>query len=95
VAQESDDFGFDLLVWLAVAPGDERPLLLELKSVGDRSFYASAPEWSRAEEQGSLYAFVCVHRPAGEADLDLLIDPARMLAEARLRQEADTWNVRY
>lgn len=95
VAQESDDFGFDLLGWLAVAPGDERPLLLEVKSVGDRSFYASAPEWSRAEEQGSLYAFVCVHRPAGEADLDLLIDPARMLAEARLRQEADTWKVRY
>jgi hypothetical protein len=95
VAQESDDFGFDILGWVAVADGDERPLLLEVKSVGGRSFLASAGEWRTADEQRELFAFLCVHRPAGESPIDLLIDPAHPADGREVVKETDTWKVRY
>jgi hypothetical protein len=89
VAEESDDFGFDILGWVAVAENDERPLLLEVKSVDGRSFLASAGEWSRAEEQRELFAFMCVQRPAGAGAIDLLIDPAHPEEGRQVVREAD------
>jgi hypothetical protein len=95
VAEESDDFGFDVLGWIAVDEGDERPLLLEVKSVDGRAFLASTGEWSRAEEQRELFAFACVRRPAGEGGIDLLIDPAQPEEGRQIVKETDTWRVRY
>jgi len=95
VAEESDDFGFDILGWVAVEENDERPLLLEVKSVDGRSFLASPGEWSRAEEQRDLFAFTCVQRPAGEGAIDLLIDPAHPEEGRQVVKETDTWRVRY
>lgn len=44
VAQESDDFGFDLLGYLSPYAGsDPRPLLLEVKNSANRQFIASMP----------------------------------------------------
>ena len=95
VAEESDDFGFDILGWIVVAEGDERPLLLEVKSVDGRSFLASSGEWSRAEEQRELFAFTCVQRPAGDRPIDLVIDPAHLEEGREVVRETDTWRVRY
>ena len=96
VALESDDFGFDILGWVELAPGDQRPMLLEVKSSSTRGFLASTGEWSRAEEQGARYAFVCVHRrDPGSPDMDLLLDPAQLLGQERLRREGDTWAINY
>jgi hypothetical protein len=96
VALESDDFGFDILGWVELAPGDQRPMLLEVKSSSARGFLVSTGEWSRAEEQGARYAFVCVHRrDLGPPDMDLLPDPAQLLAQEKLGRVGDTWAVSY
>ena len=96
VALESDGFGFDILGWVELALGDQRPMLLEVKSSPICGFLASTGEWSCAEEQGARYAFVCVHRrDPGPPDMDLLLDPAQLFAQERLRREGDTWAVRY
>jgi hypothetical protein len=96
VAIESDDFGFDILGWVELAPGDQRPMLFEVKSSATRGFLVSTGEWSRAEKQGARYAFVCVHRrDLGPPDMDLLLDPAQLLSQEQLGRAGDTWAVSY
>jgi len=96
VALASDDFGFDILGWVELAPGDQRPMLLEVKSSANRGFFASKGEWSRAEEEGARYAFVCVHRRDPDPpDMDLLLDPADLLEQKKLGRSGDTWAVSY
>lgn len=98
VAEESDDFGFDLLGWVAPYPDVEpRAMLLEVKNAKERQFNVSTGEWRRAEEQGDRYAFLIVLRaPSGPPQgLELLPDPARLRADERLSRSEDGWIVGY
>ena len=98
VAQESDDFGFDLLGFLSPYAGsDPRPLLLEVKNSANRRFIASTAEWRRAEEQGERYAFfVVVREPGGEAaSLELIPDPSELLRLGQIARNEDSWAVAY
>jgi hypothetical protein len=99
VAQESDDFGFDVLGYLApyqnAAP---RPLLLEVKNSANRRFIASIAEWRRAEEQGDRYAFfVVVRQPKSDvpASLELIPDPGELLRLGQISRDEDSWAVAY
>ena len=99
VSQHSDDFGFDLVGWLAPAPGvAPRAMCLEVKSSGGKVFYLSRHEWSRAEQMGESYAVLVVRRsrrggvPSG---MDLLVDPCVLVGEGQLHQEVDGYQIRY
>ena len=85
-------------------PPETSAAFLEVKSVQARAFFVSASERARAEEQRELFAFACVHRPLGEGDVDLLVDPhghsveageTRLRAEWHIEKETDTRPVRY
>ena len=99
VAQESDDFGFDLLGYLSPFAGsDPKPLLLEVKNSANRRFISSTAEWRRAEEQGERYAFfVVVRQPGGEApaSLELIPDPGELLRRGQIARNEDSWAVAY
>lgn len=99
VAQESDDFGFDVLGYLVPYVGaSPRPLLLEVKNAGGHRFIVSTAEWGRAEQQGSRYAFLVVIRdPKGDgaASIELIPDPSALLIRQQIRREADSWAVDY
>lgn len=99
VAQESDDFGFDILGYLPAYAGTEpRALLLEVKNSANRRFIASTAEWARAEEQGDRYAFlVAVREPKGDgaASLELIPDPGELLRTGQISRNEDSWAVAY
>ena len=99
VAQASDDFGFDVLGFLAPFVGaDPCPLLLEVKNAADRSFIASVPEWRRAEEQGDRYAFFVVLREPGTdlaAALELIPEPRRALQDRPDPAREESWQIAY
>ena len=83
VAQESDDFGFDVLGHLSPYPDAPRqPLLLEVKNASDRSFPASTAEWRRAEQQGGRYAFLVYLRGAVPR-AELIPHPAALLSDGQ------------
>lgn len=99
VAQASDDFGFDLLGFLAPYVGElSRPLLLEVKSSADRQFIVSVPEWRRAEEQGDRYAFLVVVRGTrndAAVTLELVPDPSELLRHEQIARDEESWLVAY
>jgi hypothetical protein len=99
VAQASDDFGFDLLGFLAPYVGaPPRPLLLEVKSSADRRFIVSVPEWRRAEDQGDRYAFLVVVRDAqndAATTLELVPDPSELLRLGQIARDVESWSVAY
>lgn len=99
VAQESDDFGFDLLGYLSPFAGSApKPLLLEVKNSANRRFIASTAEWRRAEEQGDRYAFFIVVRESGgdgAASLELIPDPGELLRLGQIARNEDSWAVAY
>jgi hypothetical protein len=99
VAQASDDFGFDLLGFLAPYIGaPPRPLLLEVKSSADRRFIVSVPEWRRAEEQGDRYSFLVVVREAksdAATTLELVPDPGELLRLGQIARDEESWLVAY
>jgi hypothetical protein len=99
VAQASDDFGFDVLGFLAPFVGaDPCPLLLEVKNAADRSFIASVPEWRRAEEQGDRYAFFVVLREPGTdlaAALELIPNPAELFRTGQIQRDEESWQIAY
>lgn len=99
VAQASDDFGFDLLGFLAPYVGAaERPLLLEVKSSADRRFIVSVPEWRRAEEQGDRYSFLVVVREAkndAATTLELVPDPSELLRLGQIARDEESWAIAY
>ena len=99
VAQVSDDFGFDLLGYLAPFTGTEpRPLFLEVKNSANRSFIASAAEWRRAEQQGDGYSFLVVLRdPKSESPLalELVPDPSELFKRGQISLEEESWGVGY
>jgi Domain of unknown function (DUF3883) len=98
VAQKSDDFGFDLIGFLAPYTGAEPcPLLLEVKNSADRSFLVSTGEWRRAEEQRERYAFLVVVRSTGNAPevMELVPNPADRVELKELSRREETWRVSY
>lgn len=99
VAQESDDFGFDILGYLPAYAGTEpRALLLEVKNSANRRFIASTAEWARAEEQGDRYAFlVVVREPKGDGavSIELIPDPGELLRAGQISRNEDSWAVAY
>jgi hypothetical protein len=99
VAQVSDDFGFDLLGYLAPFTGTEpRPLFLEVKNSANRRFIASAAEWRRAEQQGDRYSFLVVVRdPKSESPLalELVPDPSELFRRGQISLEEDSWWIGY
>jgi hypothetical protein len=99
VAQESDDFGFDLLGYLPpYADSEPRALLLEVKNSANRRFIASTAEWARAEEQGERYAFLIVVREAkgdGADSLEIVPDPGELLRLGQISRDEDSWSVAY
>jgi hypothetical protein len=99
VAQVSDDFGFDVLGFVApYADAKSRPMLLEVKNSADRSFHVSTGEWDLAQERPDDYAFCIVVRSStGQPPLgiEIIPDPSRQLAEGRLARREDGWEVSY
>ena len=98
VGDKSDDFGFDLLGFLApYAAGPPSRLLLEVKNSADRSFIVTAPEWRRAEEQGERYAFLVVLRSEADAPaaMELIPNPAERLELRQLSRREESWRVSY
>jgi hypothetical protein len=99
VAQVSDDFGFDLLGYLAPFSGTApRPLFLEVKNSASRRFIASAPEWRRAEQQRDRYSFLVVLRdPKSENPLalELVPDPSELFRRGQISLEEESWSVGY
>ena len=99
VALASDDFGFDVLGFVAPYVGVEpRPMLLEVKNSADRSFHVSTAEWDLAEVRPDDYAFCIVLRSSpGQPPLgmEVIPDPKRQLAEGRLARREDGWVVNY
>ena len=99
VAGHSDAFGFDMLGWIAHRGHDEHEaMLVEVKSSVDGTFHLSPNEWRCAEEFDSDYCVLVVRRTATGTvprRLDLLVDPARLVAEARLSRTADGYLLGY
>ena len=91
----SDDFGFDVLGYLAPFVGeDAQPILLEVKNATKRAFIASTAEWRRAQEQGNRYAFLVMIRDS-PPKLELIPNPSELLDEGQIRREADSWAISY
>jgi hypothetical protein len=98
VGDKSDDFGFDILGFLApYAGGSPARLLLEVKNSADRSFIVSAAEWRRAEEQGERYAFLIVLRSEGDAPaaMELIPNPPQRVELHQLSRREESWRVSY
>jgi hypothetical protein len=95
VAQESDDFGFDVLGYLPPLEGiDPKALLLEVKSAGTRSFPVSTAEWRRADQQGDNYAFL-VYLREPKPSLELVPNPRELLRKREISRDPDSWAVSY
>ncbi|MDQ6880228.1 MAG: hypothetical protein M3082_21495 [Candidatus Dormibacteraeota bacterium] len=103
VALYSDDFGFDLLGWLAPAVGAEpTAMCLEAKSSADGSFHFSAGEWAQASQLrddglGHQYAILVVRRGSGPVPerLDLLVDPVTQCDHGLLFKRDDGYVITY
>jgi hypothetical protein len=105
VARRSDQFGFDVLGWLALDPGDTTPtpVFLEVKSSsttehGRRTFKASANEWDLANDPraASYFAFCLVGRTSdGIPVIELLSRPSSIAQPDCLRVNPDTWGISY
>ena len=99
VADQSDAFGFDMLGWIAAADtGEVRAVLMEVKSSADGTFHLSPNEWERAEQFEDRYSVLVVRRaPSGGVPqrLDLLDDPAALVAQGRLARTPDGWIIGY
>ena len=98
----SDDFGCDVLALLDPSGGEEpRPLLLEVKSVGDgqdRRFYFSRREHDVAKDVRGDYAIAAVIRPKeGDepAGIELLVDPVGLQTAGTVSFITDTWLAAY
>jgi hypothetical protein len=103
VARYSDDFGFDLLGWLAPAVGAEpTAMCLEAKSSADGTFHLSAGEWAQASQLrddglGHQYAILVVRRGSGPVPerLDLLVDPVTQCDQGLLSRRDDGYVIAY
>jgi hypothetical protein len=104
VSRHSDEFGFDLVGWLALAPEAEpQAICLEVKSSGSEGFNLSSAEWALAQrlhdaDEGDRYGVLVVRRGKRgglPASLDLLVDPVALVAAGQLRQEVDGYKVVY
>jgi hypothetical protein len=103
LSRESDEFGCDLLGWLASSPNaSPRPLFLEVKSDHDRRFPVSRAEWERAKVLKDAYAFFVVERSQDDQDgqtvpqrMVILPNPVQLHADQRLGLDPDTWRVSY
>ena len=100
VSKQSDDFGFDLLGFLAgTIGGNPEVLFLEVKSSAGRSFQASTHEWDVAERPSTraLYAFLVMPRGEGgrPTAMEILRDPATLLDQGRITRSVNDWRVDY
>jgi len=99
LSRESDEFGCDLLGWIAADSGEGQPVFLEVKSVDAKGFFLSAHEWARATELRDRYAIVAVLRGESASDaprsMELLPDPLQLEVDKVLEMDTDTWRVRY
>jgi len=88
-----------MLGWIAVPETEEvRAMLVEVKSSANGTFHLSPNEWERAEQFEDRYSVLVVRRtPSGGVPqrLDLLNDPAELVAHDRLARTPDGWVIRY